>query len=151
MSMREKSGANVNEPSMSLDEKLLHISMNKHSEDEMRSKKEEIERSIVDHYNGRSPFSNHLTSYDTETLHAIDEVNGHVSFVLNLYPGGFSLHSPTDNEMLTESRAYDPSSKKFLQSLDRGMLPLDLLKDLQGNVDFKYEQGCIVVEVRDYR
>lgn len=151
MSMREKSGANVNEPSMSLDEKLLTISMNKHSEDEMRSKKEEIERSIVDHYNGRSPFSNHLTSYDTETLHAIDEVNGHVSFVLNLYPGGFSLHSPTDNEMLAEPRAYDPSSKKFLQSLDRGMLPLDLLKDLQGNVDFKYEQGCIVVEVRDYR
>mmetsp|Transcript_14487 Transcript_14487/g.49474 ORF Transcript_14487/g.49474 Transcript_14487/m.49474 type:complete len:873 (-) Transcript_14487:601-3219(-) len=151
MSMREKSGANVNEPSMSLDEKLLNISMNKHSEDEMRSKKEEIERSIVDHYNGRSPFSNHLTSYDTETLHAIDEVNGHVSFVLNLYPGGFSLHSPTDNEMLAAPRAYDPSSKKFLQSLDRGMLPLDLLKDLQGNVDFKYEQGCIVVEVRDYR
>eukprot|EP00960_Hanusia_phi_P038675 753541-Hanusia_phi.AAC.5 len=149
LSMSEKSS--INQASMSLDERLLHATMNKQSEDELRTKKEEIERSIVEHYNGRSPFSNHLTSYDRETLHAIDQIQAEVSFILNLYPGGFSVHSPTDNEMLTEPRAYDPSSKKFLQSLDRGSLPLDLLNELPGNVDFKYEQGCIVIEVRDYR
>jgi len=82
----------------------------------------------------------------SSSQHAIDALSELApSFVVNLFPGGFSI------EGQNEAFPYDRTYKEFLQSLDRGLLPADTLMDLPGQVDFKYYEGCLLVELRDHR
>jgi hypothetical protein len=58
-----------------------------------------------------------------------------VSFIINLFPGGFSIQGQT------EAHPYDRTYKDFLQCIDNGVLPAESLLDLPGNVDFTYYDG----------
>lgn len=75
-----------------------------------------------------------------------------VSFVLNLFPDSYSVTKPTANESGNQDiqkllRPYDKTCEILSTAIERGQLPADIL----GDFPFKYVDGVIVCEVRDYR
>eukprot|EP01087_Luapelamoeba_hula_P000276 TRINITY_DN1018_c0_g1_i2.p2 TRINITY_DN1018_c0_g1~~TRINITY_DN1018_c0_g1_i2.p2 ORF type:complete len:472 (-),score=65.08 TRINITY_DN1018_c0_g1_i2:1693-3108(-) len=71
-----------------------------------------------------------------------------VSLVVNLYANGFSLSGSADQSAIPYP--YDHSTKEFLRTLDSQRLAPDFVELLEG-VPCQYYDGCIVVEIRDYR
>ena len=79
-------------------------------------------------------------------LHSADRLHGlKPCLVMNLFPGGFSI----DGEQ--QGRVYGKDSKEFLEGLDRGKIPARKLLELAGHSNFSYSDGCLLVEVRDFR
>ncbi|CAI5950416.1 unnamed protein product, partial [Closterium sp. NIES-64] len=78
------------------------------------------------------------------------------SFALNIFPEGFSIDVPTQDgrppprlpeALVAKLYPYDRSTESFLQAIDTGHLPGDLLHD----IPCIYRNGCVSCEVRDYR
>ena len=79
-------------------------------------------------------------------LHSVDRLQGlQPCLFINLFPGGYSIEGEHSG------RVYDTSSKEFLAGLDSGKIPAKKLVELSGHANFMYHDGCMVVEVRDYR
>ena len=80
------------------------------------------------------------------TLHAADRMKDLTpSIRINLFPGGYSIDGePT-------GRVYDMRTKEFLAGLDRGKIPAKKLLELSGHSNFAFSDGCLLVEVRDFR
>ncbi|CAM8906793.1 unnamed protein product [Rhodiola kirilowii] len=86
-----------------------------------------------------------ITNADTE-----------VSFTLNLFPDGYSIVKPAENQAAHRAAVqenpkllhpYDRASETFFAAIESGRLPGDLLND----IPCKYVDGTIVCEVQDYR
>ncbi|KAK7275550.1 hypothetical protein RIF29_16669 [Crotalaria pallida] len=75
------------------------------------------------------------------------------SFTLNLFPDGYSIGKPFENETSNQSHfpkllhPYDRSSESLFLAIESGHLPGDILDDIPA----KYVDGAIICEVRDYR
>eukprot|EP00898_Chlorokybus_atmophyticus_P009035 jgi/Chlat1/9132/Chrsp97S08390 len=89
----------------------------------------------------------------TFTMDAAPEITP--SLVLNLFPHGFTLCPYQPNfvpvDALVAASAphpYDRSSFNLLKAIDNDWLPADLLDDIPG---LRYIDGCVVLELRDYR
>ncbi|KAK6914660.1 Spt20-like, SEP domain [Dillenia turbinata] len=82
--------------------------------------------------------------------------NEEVSFTLNLYPDGYSIRKPLENEMENQApipdvpkqlHPYDRASESLFSAIESGRLPGDILDD----IPCKYVDGTIICEVKDYR
>jgi len=79
-------------------------------------------------------------------LHSGDRLQGLEPCIrINLFPGGYSVEGDHTG------RKYDKDSKEFLAGLDRGKIPARKLLQLSGHSNLVYIDGCLLVEVRDYR
>ncbi|GAB4850017.1 hypothetical protein Ancab_029315 [Ancistrocladus abbreviatus] len=87
----------------------------------------------------------HLTSSEVE-----------VSFILNLYPDGYSITKPSENDNGNHValqggtkllHPYDRTSESLFSAIESGRLPGAFLDD----IPCKYVDGGLVCEVRDYR
>ncbi|GMH14207.1 hypothetical protein Nepgr_016048 [Nepenthes gracilis] len=87
----------------------------------------------------------HLISSDVE-----------VSFIVNLYPDGYSIAKPSENDdahlvALQDGskllHPYDRASESLFSAIESGRLPGDILDD----IPCKYVDGGLICEVRDYR
>jgi hypothetical protein len=79
-------------------------------------------------------------------LHSADRLQGlQPGLFVKLFPGGFSVAGETCG------RTYDIDSKELLAGLDRGKIPARKLLELSGHSNYVYTDGCLVVEVQDFR
>ena len=79
-------------------------------------------------------------------LHSGDRLQGLEPCIrINLFPGGYSVEGDHIG------RKYDKGSKEFLEGLDRGKIPARKLLQVSGHSNLVYIDGCLLVEVRDYR
>ncbi|KAF7843627.1 protein PHYTOCHROME-DEPENDENT LATE-FLOWERING isoform X1 [Senna tora] len=77
------------------------------------------------------------------------------SFTLNLFPDGYSIGKPLENEMTNQSTCqdfpkvhpYDRMSESLFLAIESGHLPGEILDD----IPCKYVNGALICEVRDYR
>ncbi|KAE9595880.1 hypothetical protein Lal_00030581 [Lupinus albus] len=76
---------------------------------------------------------------------------GEASFTLNLFPDGYSIGKPFENEANQSYpkllHPYDRSSESLFLAIESGHLPGDILDDIPA----KYVDGGLICEVRDYR
>ncbi|KAL6972514.1 hypothetical protein U1Q18_006830 [Sarracenia purpurea var. burkii] len=122
---------------------------------------------VVDTSNGSSRIldnNNESTSSPTRKLEvnitggdedaAIPE--NEVSFTLNLFPDGYSIGKPSENETAHHAslqdipkflHPYDRTSETLFSAIESGRLPGDILDD----IPCKYVDGTLLCEVRDYR
>ncbi|XP_055829140.1 protein PHYTOCHROME-DEPENDENT LATE-FLOWERING isoform X2 [Solanum dulcamara] len=78
-----------------------------------------------------------------------------VSFTLCLFPDGYSIGKPSENEYGHQAsenvpkllHPYDRASETLFSAIESGHLPGDILED----IPCKYVDGTLVCEVRDYR
>ncbi|KZV27543.1 hypothetical protein F511_04594 [Dorcoceras hygrometricum] len=78
-----------------------------------------------------------------------------VSFTLSLFPNGYTVGKPMENESGRQSsievpkflHPYDRASETLFSAIESGHLPGDILDD----IPCKYVDGTLVCEVRDYR
>ncbi|KAH6793288.1 nuclear receptor coactivator [Perilla frutescens var. hirtella] len=78
-----------------------------------------------------------------------------VSFTLNLFPDGYSIGKPVENDSGNQAsinvpkflHPYDRASEALFSAIESGRLPGDILDD----IPCKYIDGTLVCEVRDYR
>ncbi|XP_022842611.1 mediator of RNA polymerase II transcription subunit 15a [Olea europaea var. sylvestris] len=78
-----------------------------------------------------------------------------ISFTLSLFPDGYSVGKPVENESGHQTavdvpkflHSYDRASETLFSAIESGRLPGDLLDD----IPCKYIEGTLVCEVRDYR
>ncbi|KAG6428824.1 hypothetical protein SASPL_106861 [Salvia splendens] len=78
-----------------------------------------------------------------------------VSFTLKLFPDGYSIGKPVENESAKQTsndvpkllHPYDRASEALFSAIESGRLPGDILDD----IPCKYIDGTIICEVRDYR
>ncbi|KAF8099518.1 hypothetical protein N665_0242s0005 [Sinapis alba] len=77
-----------------------------------------------------------------------------VSFVLSLYPNGYSLGNPSEAVQQTSFRdapkalhPYDRAAETLLSAIEAGRLPSDILED----IPCKFVDGAVICEVHDYR
>lgn len=79
-----------------------------------------------------------------------------VSFFMNLFPDGYSIVNPSENQIGHQAAVqddqkflhpYDRTSESLFLAIERGLLPADFLDD----IPCKYINGSVVCEVRDYR
>ncbi|CAI9766058.1 unnamed protein product [Fraxinus pennsylvanica] len=81
--------------------------------------------------------------------------NNDVSFTLSLFPDGYSIGKPVENDQSHQTpvdvpkflHPYDRASETLFSAIESGRLPGDILDDLP----CKYIEGTVVCEVRDYR
>lgn len=79
-------------------------------------------------------------------LHAGDRLQGlEPSIRINLLPGGYLVEGENTG------RKYDKDAKEFLAGLDRGKIPARKLLQVSGHSNLVYTDGCLLMEVRDYR
>lgn len=79
-------------------------------------------------------------------LHAGDRLQGLEPCIrINLLPGGYSVEGEHTG------RKYDKDAKEFLAGLDRGKIPARKLLQVSGHSNLVYTDGCLLMEVRDYR
>ncbi|KAK4269052.1 hypothetical protein QN277_022257 [Acacia crassicarpa] len=78
------------------------------------------------------------------------------SFTLNLFPDGYSIGKPVENETANHStyqefpkllHPYGRMSESLFLAIESGHLPGDILDD----IPCKYVDGALICEVRDYR
>ncbi|RYQ89008.1 hypothetical protein Ahy_B09g095877 isoform C [Arachis hypogaea] len=78
------------------------------------------------------------------------------SFTLNLFPDGYSIGKPFENEIANHAKyqdfpkllhPYDRSSESLFLAIESGHLPADILDD----IPVKYVDGALICEVRDFR
>ncbi|XP_019443543.1 PREDICTED: uncharacterized protein LOC109356679 isoform X2 [Lupinus angustifolius] len=78
-------------------------------------------------------------------------IEGEASFTLNLFPDGYSIGKPIENEANQSFpkllHPYDRSSESLFLAIESGHLPGDILDDIPA----KYIDGGLICEVRDYR
>ncbi|XP_068335447.1 protein PHYTOCHROME-DEPENDENT LATE-FLOWERING-like [Pyrus communis] len=79
-----------------------------------------------------------------------------VSFTLNLFPDGYSIGKPSENDTSHQAthqdvpkllHPYDRTSETLFSAIESGRLPGDILDD----IPCKYVDGTLVCEIRDYR
>ncbi|PIN09556.1 hypothetical protein CDL12_17857 [Handroanthus impetiginosus] len=78
-----------------------------------------------------------------------------VSFAISLFPDGYSIAKPRENESGRQTsidvpkflHPYDRASETLFSAIESGRLPGDILDD----IPCKYVDGTLVCEVRDYR
>lgn len=79
-----------------------------------------------------------------------------VSFTLNLYPDGYFIGKPSENEAAQHATVqdvmkllhpYDRASETLLSAIEAGRLP----GDLSEKIPCKYVDGTLLCEVRDFR
>ncbi|CAN7087750.1 unnamed protein product [Brassica oleracea var. botrytis] len=77
-----------------------------------------------------------------------------VSFVLSLYPNGYSIGKPSEAVQQTSFRdapkvlhLYDRAAESLLSAIEAGRLPGDILED----IPCKFVDGVVICEVHDYR
>ncbi|KAK3022148.1 hypothetical protein RJ639_045287 [Escallonia herrerae] len=79
-----------------------------------------------------------------------------VSFTVDLFPDGYSIGKPSENETVHQAtlqdvpkflRPYDRTAETLFSAIESGRLPGDILDD----IPCKYVDGTLVCEVRDYR
>ncbi|KMT04790.1 hypothetical protein BVRB_7g169660 isoform A [Beta vulgaris subsp. vulgaris] len=78
-----------------------------------------------------------------------------VSFILNLYPDGYSIGKPSENDSAHAGfqegsmilHPYDRTSEGLFTAIESGRLPGCILDD----IPCKYIEGALTCEVRDYR
>ncbi|KAJ1407059.1 hypothetical protein SESBI_24586 [Sesbania bispinosa] len=96
---------------------------------------------------------NSTTSTSSETLSLAER---EASFTLNLFPDGYSIGKPFENDAANQSKyqdfpkllhPYDRSSESLFLAIESGHLPGDILDDIPA----KYVDGALICEVRDYR
>ncbi|KAG6715153.1 hypothetical protein I3842_05G236800 [Carya illinoinensis] len=87
-------------------------------------------------------------SFTKPTVHSVSE-DLEVSFLLNLFPNGFSFGKATEvfNDEPKQLHPYDRASKTLFSAIEYGCLPGDLLDD----IPCKYVNGALLCEIRDYR
>ncbi|KAJ1401093.1 hypothetical protein SESBI_29103 [Sesbania bispinosa] len=94
---------------------------------------------------------NSTTSSETLSL-----AEREASFTLNLFPDGYSIGKPFENDAANQSKyqdfpkllhPYDRSSESLFLAIESGHLPGDILDDIPA----KYVDGALICEVRDYR
>ncbi|KAF0899022.1 hypothetical protein E2562_012713 [Oryza meyeriana var. granulata] len=82
-----------------------------------------------------------------------DDLDLEPSFALNLFPDGYSISDPGKGMLLfligddPEKRPYSKASKALFSDIEHGCLPRVIL----GDMPYKFINGTIVCEVRDYR
>ncbi|KAG4379569.1 hypothetical protein GLYMA_16G010400v4 [Glycine max] len=93
------------------------------------------------------------SSVSSETLSLADR---EASFTLNLFPDGYSIGKPSENEAASQSKyqdfpkslhPYDRSSESLFLAIESGHLPGDILDDIPA----KYVDGALICVVHDYR
>ncbi|XP_033131727.1 protein PHYTOCHROME-DEPENDENT LATE-FLOWERING isoform X1 [Brassica rapa] len=79
-----------------------------------------------------------------------------VSFVLSLYPNGYSIGKPSENQAVQQTsfrddpkvlHLYDRAAESLLSAIEAGRLPGDILED----IPCKFVDGVVICEVHDYR
>ncbi|XP_052180638.1 protein PHYTOCHROME-DEPENDENT LATE-FLOWERING isoform X2 [Diospyros lotus] len=73
-----------------------------------------------------------------------------VSFILNVFPDGYSIGKPSEAALQDIPKflhPYDRASESLFSAIESGRMPGDILDD----IPCKYVNGTIVCEVRDYR
>ncbi|KAL2555040.1 Spt20 family [Forsythia ovata] len=119
---------------------------------------EEEDTVISSSTNKRNP---NFTSTRNLTLEAgkndgVTEISDNdVSFTLSLFPDGYSIGKPVENESGHRTAVdvpkflhpYDRASETLFSAIESGRLPGDILDD----IPCKYIEGTLVCEVRDYR
>ncbi|XP_028752169.1 protein PHYTOCHROME-DEPENDENT LATE-FLOWERING isoform X2 [Neltuma alba] len=87
---------------------------------------------------------------------AMSVTENEASFTLNLFPDGYSIGKPLENETTNQStyqefpkllHPYDRMSESLFLAIESGHLPGDILDD----IPCKYVDGALICEVRDYR
>ncbi|KAL1538079.1 protein PHYTOCHROME-DEPENDENT LATE-FLOWERING-like [Salvia divinorum] len=84
-----------------------------------------------------------------------DARENEVSFTLKLFPDGYSIGKPVENESGNQTSVdvpkllhpYDRASEALFSAIESGRFPGDILDD----IPCKYIDGTLVCEVRDYR
>lgn len=71
------------------------------------------------------------------------------AFVVYVFVYGYSITLARDQNELQEVFPYDEASQDFLRDIDVGRIPISIVSTWR-NIEPQY-QGCIVVEIRDYR
>ncbi|KAK1436924.1 hypothetical protein QVD17_02708 [Tagetes erecta] len=69
-----------------------------------------------------------------------------VSFILNIFPNGYSIVNPSEDERGV-LHPYDRRSESLITAIECGHLPVDFLD----GIHCKYINGTVLCEVRDYR
>ncbi|XP_057548486.1 protein PHYTOCHROME-DEPENDENT LATE-FLOWERING [Amaranthus tricolor] len=83
-------------------------------------------------------------------------VDDEVSFILNLYPDGYTIGKPSENDSELHTgfqegskmlHPYDRTTEGFFSAIESGRLPGSILDD----IPCKYIDGILTCEVHDYR
>ncbi|XP_062110007.1 protein PHYTOCHROME-DEPENDENT LATE-FLOWERING-like [Humulus lupulus] len=97
----------------------------------------------------RNKFSDLSSGVAKNTLphSASDDIE--VSFLLNLFPNGFSLGKVNESFKIAPEQLYpyNRSTKTLFSAIEYGWLPGDIFGDLP----CKYFNGCVLCEIHDYR
>ncbi|KAJ9559754.1 LOW QUALITY PROTEIN: hypothetical protein OSB04_004914 [Centaurea solstitialis] len=94
---------------------------------------------------------NRLVDVTEDGADASENLDAEVSFILNIFPDGFSIGNPSESNAVQDDpnflHPYDRASESLFIAIECGRLPEDFLDD----IPCKYSNGRVVCEVRDYR
>ncbi|XP_023734503.2 protein PHYTOCHROME-DEPENDENT LATE-FLOWERING isoform X2 [Lactuca sativa] len=83
-------------------------------------------------------------------------LDAEVSFILNIFPDGYTIKNPSEGNIVHQNAIqndpkllfpYDRTSENLFAAIECGRLPAYFLDD----IPFKFSNGAVVCEVRDYR
>ncbi|CAA7052455.1 unnamed protein product [Microthlaspi erraticum] len=105
------------------------------------------EKAIVESHGGDVSGFSQLSLPDVSPGHE-------VSFILSLYPSGYSVGKPSETVQQISFRdapkvlhPYDRAAESLLSGIEAGRLPGDILED----IPCKFVDGVVICEVHDYR